>query len=347
MVRYNVGGVKMEKLFYAVKNNDVNIRLKSSSGGVFHLFSESVYNEGGVVYGAIIDKEQNIVHYRSDDIKEIDVFKGSKYTQSKLNDTFKQVKKDLESNKKVLYSGTPCQIAAIKNYLKDISTDKLILIDIVCHGTPQKKYYDDYKRMLEKKYKGNIVSINFRYKGSPKDKKYTGFETKKKGPVQSQYNMYIKFDNNKEYIMNSQFDVYYQLYDYMVNEGCFKCPFANMNRNSDITIGDFHEFSSKLGEFNDAKGVSLVILNTQKGIDVFEKIKSNISYELKQAKDCIQPQLTKPLNKPKMYDEFAKDYESNGFEYVVNKYTRKSVKFKVKKTLYRLGLLEFLKSIKR
>lgn len=336
----------MEKLYYAVKNKDEDIRLKSSSGGVFDLLCRNVYGNGGVVYGAIIDKEQNVVHYRSENISDIDMFKGSKYTQSKLNDTFKKVREDLEENRNVLFSGTPCQVQALKNYLKDDIQDRLILVDIVCHGTPQKKYYDDYKKMLEKKYHGKITKINFRYKGNKKDSKYTGFGMKKNGPVQSQYNMYVKFDNRKSYIMSSEFDIYYQLYDYMVSKACFECPFTNLNRNSDITVGDFHEFSSKLGKFNDAKGVSLVILNTKKGLEIFEKLKPNIYYESKKENECIQPQLTKPLKKPKKYDDFVSDYDKFGFEYVAKKYTSNNTKFKIKKMLYRLGLLGTIKNIK-
>ncbi|MBP3635033.1 MAG: Coenzyme F420 hydrogenase/dehydrogenase, beta subunit C-terminal domain [Bacilli bacterium] len=335
----------MKQEFYAVKNKNDTIRLNSSSGGVFFTLANYIIENGGVVYGAIYDDNLNVVHSRIDNPKDLKKTHGSKYTQSNIGNCYNMVKKDLIDGKKVLFSGTPCQVNALKLFLKNDDTENLILVDIICHGTPAPHFFNDYKKYMENKYKSKIKTINMRYKSEKVFKNNLNNNYKSKSKVQPEV-MGIFFENNKKYVSIPEFDIYYQLFDLFIRKPCFKCPYANLNRNSDITIGDFHEFSSLLGSFNDGNGVSLVILNTEKGKKIFQNIKNNFDVEKKNQKQCMQPHLEKPLNEPKNYEKFNEDYKEYGFNYIVKKYARNNMKFKIKKSLYKVGLLDKLITVK-
>ena len=139
----------MKQLYYALKSKDDNIRRNSSSGGVFRHLAEKIIEDHGIVYGAIYDKKFNVIHSRISEKKELYKISGSKYAKSNLKNCFELVKKDLEDGKEVLFSGTPCQIKALKNVVP--KTNKLLLVDIVCHGTPDSVFLEEYIKWLEKK----------------------------------------------------------------------------------------------------------------------------------------------------------------------------------------------------
>lgn len=334
------------KKYFAVKNRDDVVRMNSSSGGIFYSLALDTIENGGIVYGAAYDEEFNVYHKRITRKDEIKSLQGSKYTPSRLGDAFAHVKHDLKTGSRVLFSGTPCQTSALLNVLKDVDMDNLLVVDVVCHGTPQTKFFDEYKKYLEEKYNSKIVSLNMRYKNP----KYFQKNKKKKyiplGKVEPHF-MEVIFQNGKKYISRSDFDIFYQLFDYFTREGCYACPFASTERRSDLTIGDFHEFSSKLGDFNDGNGVSLLIVNTPKGEDYFNRIKDKFFVVEKDEQECLQPALESPMKKPVKHDEFISDYEKNGFEYVIKKYTKSGLKFKIRRTLERIGILDNLARWKR
>lgn len=336
----------MEKKFYAIKNKNNDIRMKSSSGGVFYEIAKWVINNNGIVYGAIYDDKNNVVHYRATKKDELTAFYGSKYVQSNIGKSYEYAKQDLENGRIVLFSGTPCQINAVKNLTKNINSGKLYLVDIICHGTPQIKYYNDYKRYIEKKYKSNIKNINMRYKNKKRYIKNIQSNNVSDNIIEPHI-MRFEFENKSVIEEGSQFNEYYQLFDYFLNPGCFKCPFSNLNRNSDITIGDFHTFKTNLKEFNDGNGVSLVILNSDKGETLLNNIKDNFYIIEKKEKECYQPAIYGPTDKPDNYDQFCIDYEKYGFEYVIKKYRNKGLKYNIKKVLYKLGIYDILKKLKK
>ncbi|HAB67545.1 MAG TPA: hypothetical protein DCE23_09290 [Firmicutes bacterium] len=336
----------MEKEFYAIKNKNDDVRRTSSSGGVFYSLASYIIENDGIVYGAAYDKDINVFHKRITNKEEIRDLQGSKYVQSNVGDAYKQVKEDLEAGKKVLFSGSPCQIAALKNILKDVNTDNLLLVDIVCHGTPAINYFNDYKKYMEDKYHSKIKSIDMRYKEKKEydKRKINGYV--KESKIEPHV-MKVEFENNKVYTMSSGLDIYYQLFDYFIKKSCFKCPYSNLNRESDVTIGDFHELSSSLGKFNDGNGVSLAIINTEKGKEYFEYVKDNFELEKKKEEECLQPAIQNSANEPKRYKEFIEDYEKLSFSEIVKKYTNNSIKFKVKKVLYKVGLLDLIRTMKK
>lgn len=330
----------MKQKFFAVKNNDDDIRKISSSGGIFLAFADFFIKKGGIVYGAIYNQNFEVIHSRADNIDDAKKMTGSKYSRSELNEIFKLVKNDLKNNKLVLFSGTPCQIFSLKRFLKN-DYENLFTIDIICHGTPEKKYLKDYINYLEKKYKSKLIKLNMRYKD---EKKYNGNLKKKYKAMSkvSSHTMMAEFENGKKYISKSDYDVFYQLFDYFICKGCFKCIFSNLERLSDITIGDFHEFSSSLGDFNDGNGVSLMIVNSDKGLKLLKKNIYLFELVEKKKTECLQPALIHSLQEPSNIKNFYNDYSMYGFEYISKKYCKKGLKFEIWKCLDKLNLLEKL-----
>lgn len=293
-----------EQKVYAVKNKDLNTRLSSSSGGVFIEIARHIVDKNGCVFGAVYDEENNVKHIKVENIEDINLLKTSKYVQSDINNTYKEAKDELLKDRYVLFSGTPCQIAGLLKTLNNINQDKLITCDIVCHGVPSPRVFKDYKKILEKKYKSKIKSINFRHKDEN--------ETQ---------NLLIEFQNSKKYVERSSKDTYYKLFlkNFILRGSCYSCKFCDMNRMSDITLGDFWGIGKTIKNFDDNKGVSLIILNTIKGKDTFERIQNKFEIVESNTKDCLQINLMKPQEMPIRYDDFWKDYIKRGYKYTYTK----------------------------
>lgn len=294
-----------EQKVYAVKNKDLNTRLSSSSGGVFIEIARHIVDKNGCVFGAVYDEENNVKHIKVENIQDINLLKTSKYVQSDINNTYKEVKDELMKDRYVLFSGTPCQIAGLLKTLNNINQDKLITCDIVCHGVPSPRVFKDYKKILEKKYESKIKSINFRHKNE-----------------NAPQNFCVEFEQGKKYIKKLSKDIYYKLFikNFILRENCFDCKYSNMDRVSDITLGDFWGIDKSIRNFNDNKGVSLVILNTFKGKDIFEKIHNKFEVVESNTKNCLQPNLIKPTEKPREYNAFWNDYIKRGYKYTATKY---------------------------
>lgn len=329
--------------YYAVKAKSDDIRRASSSGGMFYILASSVINDGGVVYGAVYDDNFSVVHSRAVTCDELKAMHGSKYSKSDFLNVMTSIGEDLENGKKVLFSGTPCQVNTVKAKFKD--SLNLYTVDVVCHGTPSKEYLADYIKYLENKYHSKVKFINMRYKEEREYIDNKNHPDRVNSRISPHY-FYIEFENGRKINEKSGYNIYYQLFDYFITSGCFKCPFAKMNRVSDITIGDFHEFNTKLGNFNDSNGVSLVIVSTEKGEKLFKDNLELIDLKEYEEKQVSQPALVSPAKEPTRYLEFNEDYNKYGFEYVAKKYCKKGVKFKLKKVLDNAGVLKLVKNIK-
>jgi coenzyme F420-reducing hydrogenase beta subunit len=318
---------------YAAKNKISSIRLTSSSGGVFVAVSDYILQKNGVIYGVKFDRNLNVYHERATTQAERDDFKGSKYIQSDLREIFLKVKEDIEREKFVLFTGTPCQIAGLKNFLggkKD--TSKLYLCDIVCHGVPSQKIFNEYKDFMQRKYKSNIKSINFRSKRIHKQ-------------IQD---IRIVFDNKEEFNEIAVNDVFYRLFldDIILRPSCYNCKFTSIYRQSDITLADYWGIEKSIPEFQDYKGISLVLVNTLKGKDVFGKISDKLIVKESNISACMQPNLKSPCSKSYKVDLFWKDYYSKGFKYVAKKYGYYGRMGNIRRELHRIfrGIKRRIKS---
>lgn len=316
---------------FALRHSDIGEVMNSQSGGAFVVLSDYILNLGGIIYGATFAENdfRSIIHERAETKKERDRFRGSKYTQSNLNDVFSTVKKDLITGKLVLFSGTPCQTAGLNSFVGKKLREKLILVDIVCHGVPSPAIWANYLDNLETKY-GKIEDACFR------NKKAFGWKSHRESFV---------FSGKREYSSDSYTYLFYR--HIMMRHSCSACPFTNVNaRPSDITIGDCWG-AQKFNLFNnDDKGISLVIINTDKGAKLFDHICDVCNIIPINIANFLQPNLQHPtIPHPKRMN-FEKDYAKRGFKYVLRKYGNQSLRYRIKSFIPKSLLDKIIKNIR-
>ena len=277
---------------------------------------------GGVVYGAGYNGFEKIIHKRAVTKEERDEFKGSKYVQSDLRGVFRQVKTDLQNGRTVLFSGTPCQTAALHSFIGKRYRANLFLVDIICHSVPSPAIWSDYVKYIENKFKSKIVKLEFR------DKSIGWYQTHLESFT------FANGSNHKDYLLRILFNV-----GLGTRPSCQKCKYANLKRPSDITIGDFWGYEKVAAEMNlDNKGISLVLCNTDKGTELFESVQEELHTKLVPLESALQPNLQTPSSVDERYHQFAEDYKDKGFIYVGKKYANIGYKYK---------LNQFLEKIKR
>lgn len=239
---------------FAAKSIYPEVRSNSRSGGVFTGISDVILNNNGVIYGCKMDQDGVIFHARAVNAEERNLFRGSKYVESDLKNCFRQVVADLSEGRYVLFSGTSCQVAGLLSFLraKKVNSELLITVDIVCHGVPSSKIWTEYRRYLEDKWDGKIESYEFRNKN-------------KFGWVSNIETVVI---SGKSHDTNDYTQLFYN--HHILRPSCFCCRFKDIPRNSDITLADFWGIDKVLPKFNDGKGVSLVLVNSEKGKHIFE-----------------------------------------------------------------------------
>lgn len=292
---------------YGARHKDIHEVETSRSGAAFIALSDWILEQGGIVYGVGYEEHFRVVHKRATTKEQRNEFKGSKYVQSDLGNIFLQIRKDLKEGKIVLFSGTPCQTSGLNSFIGKKLRANLFLIDIVCHGVPSPYIWRDYIAYYEKKYKRKVVSVDFR------DKKEYGWHNHKE--------TFILDDGTK---VSPKCHPYSALFceTIMYRTSCGSCHFCNTTRPSDITIADFWGWEKTNPEFNkDDKGVSLLLINTEKGKELFKAINENLYTFQAKLKDCLQPNLKHPSNLNSQSQQFEELYKKHGFYYVLKKYT--------------------------
>lgn len=237
-------------------NPDLITRLASSSGGVFSLLAGHILKTGGVVFGARFDSQWMVVHDYTDNIEGLAAFRGSKYVQSEIGSAYKDAKLFLDEGRTVLFSGTPCHIHALRRYLKK-EYKNLYTVDIVCHGVPSPKIWSDYLRYINLNGE-EIQSINMRDK-SRSWSKYSYRIDSENTPL------YDDFAANSEYLRM-------YINGFSLRPSCFNCPSKGGKSHSDITLADAWGIQDVYPEMNDEKGVSVVCLNTDAGVNLYNTV---------------------------------------------------------------------------
>lgn len=279
---------------FAAKNPDDNIRKESSSGGIFTMLAESFIREGGVVFGARWDKDWNVVHDYTETIEGIKVFRGSKYVQSNINGAYQQAEAYLKQGRKVLFSGTPCQIAGLKAFLQK-ENDNLITVEVACHGVPSPMVWTKY--LNEVISTRNIRSIN-----------EINFRNKKYGWNSYHFSIdYINHNGKSNTMIHPHGDnPFYRgfLNHLYIRPSCYACKSKGCASGADITIADFWGIDKLDRALDDNKGYSTLIANTAKGLAA---IKSTCG-ELPEYPYCniikYNPALVNSLKKDSLSDEF-------------------------------------------
>ena len=317
---------------YGVKSID-SIRRRSSSGGIFTLLSDIILSQGGVCIGAAFDYSMKVVHRCAINDEERNLLRGSKYVQSNLQYIFDEIVQFLEMGRFVLFSGTPCQVSAIKIFIetKKVDSSRLVLVDLVCHGAPSPKVWEEYVAFLEDEFKSKLINYSFR------DKKF-GW----KG-----YHIRAEFENGEIMGDNEETQSFVKLFnrDLMIRSSCYQCPYTCLRRVGDITIGDFWGIEEIDASFDDNKGISMALINTPKGKILFSSIthKSNVEIRKYDIDKLTQPNLYRPTRKCVFYKNFWTTFRKSGYKKVAQKYGgcgRGQIIYRVRDSLiYRMTLL--------
>ena len=311
--------IENEPTSYIGYNNNQDVRRNSSSGGMFTPIAESVIVNGGVVFGAAFNDVFEIEHIKVETIEELSKLRGSKYVQSKIGDTYKQTKDLLTAGKKVLFTGTPCQIEGLYSYLgKDIN-DNLFTQDIICHGVPSPNVWNEYL-----KYRANgadIKDVSFR------DKKY-GWHY---------FSMKIDTDK-KKYTKRLDEDLFIKLFldNTILRPSCYACKYKKEVRISDFTLADCWRPNTVKSQLkDDDKGLSMIFVNTEKGKKLFEEIKDKyvvqeIDYDLAIKSQSVATSSVKPnIHRPDFFVEF----NNKDFKYIDENWYGNDIITNIKKSI--------------
>lgn len=251
---------------YAAFINDEEERKKSSSGGLFFAIASWIIEQGGVVYGAMIDDRHQVYHIGVETKENLSLLRGSKYVQSALNDTYVEVKKNLQNDRWCYFVGTPCQVAGLKAFLRK-DYPKLLTSDLVCHGVPSQWLFDQHIAYLEKKYKGKVLDYQFR-------------DNEKWGVCEIFNLTYPK--GKMESIKHPSFVLSPYLYSFMYamtyRYSCYECKYATIPRQGDITLADYWGVKKFFPEINDTNGVSLILANSSKGQEVLKLFGNRVEF---------------------------------------------------------------------
>ena len=287
---------------YACYNKDLEIRIASSSGGIFTPIAQKVLHANGLIYGVAMTQDCYGAEYiRVDNEKDLALLRGSKYLQAKMGDVLQSVSEDLQSGRLVLFTGTACQINGLKKFLRQ-DYENLITVDVICHGAPSPLLWKKYAQYQEEKFGSKLARISFRCK----DDSWTDFGMKE----------------NEVYISKDK-DAFMQMFlrDYCLRPSCYKCM-AKDDKMSDITMADFWGIDLCAPELNDGKGTSLVIVRTAKGEDFFADIKEQL--RVKEVSYAVgvkcNPAEYRSAVKPVERDTFFVDMRAMSFEALARKY---------------------------
>jgi len=284
--------------YYAVKNNDT-VRVNSSSGGMFTAISDYILTHNGVIVGAILKSDFTVSHILVNDIKGRNLLRGTKYVQSNLKNIFSEIQEILIKGKKVLFVGTPCQVEGLNLFLGKIY-DNLITCDLVCHGVSSPKIFKSFIDYIQEKGKDKLVKFNF------KDKEL-GW---RRCGVSAEY----KNKRIKNTLWLRSFNYLFSQ-NYINRPSCSRCKYVSYNRCSDITIGDYWGIERYYPEFEDQLGVSLVLVNTEKGEKLYQRVSQNLVQIEVKREETKQNSLSR-LPKPNKQRESFWDYY-NKFSYKI------------------------------
>lgn len=290
--------VSAEQKAYAAVHKDTEVLAKSTSGGAFTAIADAVFAQGGIVYGAAMLDDMQVKHIRTTGKDDFEGLRSSKYLQSDTGTTYQMVEQDLKQGKVVLYSGTPCQIDGLKNYLGK-NYENLYTADIVCHGVGSQDYFDKYMDFARERY-GKIKALRFR------SKEYAGWSC---GGV-----VVVDTSDCLKKIPYRDFDNYY--YSYFLSgdiyrKSCYTCKYANTNRVGDFSLGDYWGVEALSLPLRTENGCSLLLVNNERAEKLLETVADldKVETTIEQAAHCNK-QLNEPSRLPESRQNRIGEYES-------------------------------------
>lgn len=298
---------------FAAKNKDENIRMKSSSGGIFTILAESIIKRGGVVFGARFDENWEVKHDYTETIEGLSVFRGSKYVQSRVENSYIKAEEFLKNGREVLFSGTPCQIAGLKKYLRKEYAN-LLAVDFVCHGVPSPLVWREYLNTIIRPQ--GVVGKNTDLHCSKRIPVITGIDFRDKSTGWKKYGFVVRgmfadkanqnsdsLSDKSEVLVKEPFfkNIFMQgfLQNLYLRPSCYACPAKAGKSGADITLGDFWGIENHYPDFCDDKGCGLVIINSAKADDLLEKtceLQETILEKAVMGNSCILHSVNVPVN---------------------------------------------------
>ena len=299
---------------YATYNKDDDVRKNSSSGGIFALMAQYVLDNGGAVCGAVFDKDWSVKHILTDDVAMLPALQKSKYVQSTVYPVLPQVKQKLEQGVMVLFVGTPCQVNALALYLGK-KYDNLYLVDIACHGVPSPQVWQKYIGTFD-----DVKTVDFRDKS-------TSWQN---------YNVSLNHSQGRysDYYMRNSYMMMF-CKNLILRPSCYNCHSKFPAKLADVTLGDYWGVENDFEQMKDDRGVSAVIVNSQKGQQLFDCIKVNAQWHKADFNNIVKynPSLVSPFNQPEKWqacmDELVSS-PSSEFENISKKYTVPSTSARIK-----------------
>ena len=296
---------------YAAYSKNTEQRLESSSGGIFSLLAEETLQCGGIVFGAAMTEDcrkvQHIAVERQEDLWKL---RGSKYLQSEIGTTYQQAESALKQGRRVLFSGTPCEIEGLQSYLHR-AYENLLCVDVICHGVPSAKLWEKYVSHRENRAGVAARRTFFRHK------KY-GWKT---------FAVLFEFTNNTAYEQVLSKDLFMQMFlqNLCLRPSCYACTFKKKNRVSDITLADFWGCDSVCPELDDDKGLSVVLCHSPKGKAAFDAISNNMVKRPIHLNDVVKgnPSLVESCRKPDRRDDFMNEIDMLTIPQLAKKYLQK------------------------
>ena len=312
---------------YAAKSKDINVQKKSSSGGIAAELAMDCIRSGGIVYGVVYDDSYNVITARIDNLRDCDKLYGSKYVQTNLKNTLSEVVSDLESGKKVLYFGTSCHITGLLEILdrKQINKTNLITVDIICHGVPSPRLFNEYIKFLKK------------------DTDFAGFSFRTKrlkwGNGGKQFGASIFHRNGRIETNTLRSNAFLRIFfsNNCLRPACYHCNHIGLNKVGDFTIADYWGLKNVHPEFFDEYGVSAVFANSAKAEKILNGLK-NISY-IESSVESIskkQQNMQQYSTKGENYNNFWQEYYNSGFDYILRKYAELGFLAKLKRRIKKI-----------
>lgn len=316
---------------YAGINNDTDIRLHSSSGGIFTLIAKHILQKNGVVFGACFDEQWNVVHRYTETEEGLSRFRGSKYVQSHIGESFLQAKRFLDQGREVLFSGTPCQIAGLKNFLRK-PYQNLLTVDVVCHGVPSPKVWQKYlnesvckvyhiRQSSSFSLADKITNINFRSKEN-------GWKT---------YHVRIEYQNGTDDSIPAAKNTYIQAFlsDLSLRPSCYVCPAKLHYAQSDITIADFWGIDRLHPEMDDDKGCSLIIVHNDQALSLLRSMDCLLKEQNLDEAIAFNPSIIHSVKEPVNRKFFYMMLDKNSFAFSYKASTSSSLLMRIIRKIYR------------
>ena len=297
---------------YAFVHGNPAVREAATSGGAFSALSDIILEEGGTVFGVVYDEGFTARHVRAETAAERDAMMGSKYVQSDMGGILGSLLSDLSEGRSVLFTGTPCQVDAVKSLCahKRISTEKLTTLALVCHGVPSPMILRDHIAHLEAARGERVVTYYHR-------KKVRGWH---------EHNELAVFESGKREYFTKRSQNFKDLFygHYIVRPSCHSCPYAELPVTADITVGDFWGIEDLFPERDDNRGTSIVLTASERGDALLDRLRARGTVFPVVAEDALRFNHRKPVKPNPNREAFWRDYEKHGFSYVARQYAKDS-----------------------